>query len=303
MSVLVKLMNYPHPIRKILRVAIHRLGLGSKRFRYEIGATGRSNYAYLVFQAARLAHQLGHKRVSVLEFGVAGGVGLLWLEYHAAWIEKIFPVKIEIYGFDTGEGLPPPQDYRDLPYHWKSGFFHMDKAALESRLTRAKLVLGDVRETVSSFFETYDPAPIGAVSHDMDFYSSTVVALDLFDAPDDRLLPRVFCYFDDVIGDDISLYCDYTGERAAILDFNTAHSDRKLGFARHLSIYGCERWRQQIWILHLFKHKNYNSFVSDEGQQASLNKRYSERKAGDLDALPPPSMRGGTGQGSERGAS
>jgi len=44
---------------------------------------GRPNYAFLVYQAARLAAQLGQPRVSILEFGVAGGEGLLALEHHA----------------------------------------------------------------------------------------------------------------------------------------------------------------------------------------------------------------------------
>ena len=56
---------------------------------------------------------------------MAGGRGILYLEYHAKEIEKIYNIKIDIYGFDTGYGLPEPKGYRDLPYIWKKGFFEM----------------------------------------------------------------------------------------------------------------------------------------------------------------------------------
>ena len=270
-STFVKLMTAPQPLRQLLRAIIRKAALGGPLFRYRIGAVERPHYAYLVYQAAQLAHRLGQERVSVIEFGVAGGAGLLALERHADWVEKLFPVTIEIYGFDTGEGLPEPEGYRDLPYHWKPGFFRMDQAALRARLRRSKLVLGNVRDTVGAFVETYRPAPIGAVSHDLDFYSSTLDGLKLFDVAPAYLLPRIFCYFDDVIGGDIELYNDFTGERAAIHDFNAAHPRRKLSPAYYLmATAGFQMWHYQIWTAHLFDHPDYDRFVSDENQQLRL---------------------------------
>src|SRR6185503_11087279 len=69
-------------------------------------------YAYGVFFAAQLAAALGIERISALELGVAGGRGLLALERIAAAVERRFPVRIDVYGFDTGEGMPEAQDYR-----------------------------------------------------------------------------------------------------------------------------------------------------------------------------------------------
>lgn len=251
-------------------------GLGGPQFQYDIGAIERPPYAYLVYNAAKLAHRLGHQRVSILEFGVAGGEGLLSLERHADWVEKLFPVKIEVYGFDTGEGLPTPVDYRDLQYHWKAGHFRMDQEGLGSRLKRAKLVLGDVRITAVSFLDAFRPAPIGGVSHDLDFYSSTMDALKLFDAPDDFILPRVFCYFDDILGGETELYNDYTGERAAILDFNATHKNKKLSQAYYLQATASfQRWHHQIWILHNFNHRDYGKFIGQENQQLRLGERKS----------------------------
>lgn len=270
MGPFVRLFNEPFPVRKLLQVGIRKLGIGSYSFRYDIGAVKRPHYAYMVYQAAQLAARLGEPRVSILEFGVAGGAGLLALEYHAEQIEKLFPVKIEIFGFDTGAGLPPPEDYRDLPYHWKSSFFKMDVPELHKRLKRSTLVLGNVTETLSGFFDKYNPAPVGAVSQDLDYYSSTVTALKLFDADSIHFLPRVICYFDDTIGGDVEFYNDFTGERLAINEFNESHGSVKLSPVYYLSAVPGPSWHHQIWSLHYFEHPHYNTFVSDDNQQLAI---------------------------------
>jgi len=141
-------------------------------------------------------------KISALEFGVAGGRGLLALEALCPEIEKAYGVEIEIWGFDTGEGLPEPEDYRDLPYIWKAGFYRMDQAALKSKLTRSKLVLGNVKDTVPDFFETHSPAPLGAAFFDLDFWSSTRDSFGIFSGAPSTMLPRVFCYCDDVISNE-----------------------------------------------------------------------------------------------------
>ena len=164
-----------HPRRALKRWAIGRFG--SYETKLQHGTIDRPNYGYCLYNAAKLAARLGYPRMSAIEFGVAGGNGLISLERHAATICNLLQIEIEIYGFDTGQGLPKPIDYRDLPYHWKEGFYKMDRQALESRLQRAKLVLGDVADTLVTFFEKYRPAPIGAISFDLDFYSSTKNAL------------------------------------------------------------------------------------------------------------------------------
>jgi hypothetical protein len=48
----------------------------------------RPQYAYGVFHAADLAKRLGVSAISVIEFGVAGGLGLLALENIAASISQ-----------------------------------------------------------------------------------------------------------------------------------------------------------------------------------------------------------------------
>jgi hypothetical protein len=259
----------------VLRQLIHRtvrtLKLGSYPYRAAIGAVPRPNYAYVVFQAAQLAARLRQPRVSILEFGVAGGNGLLALEQHAEEIEKIFPVRIDVYGFDIGTGLQTPMDHKDLPYHWRAGFFKMDLDALQRRLKRAKLVMGDVAQTAVRFIEDYNPAPIGGVAQDLDFYSSTVASLRVFDSDVAYFLPRVFCYFDDTIGGDIELYNDFTGQRLAIHEFNAQRERVKLSPIYYLrAVANAPTWHHQMWAAHLFDHPNYNTFISTEDQQLTL---------------------------------
>jgi hypothetical protein len=269
-SIFARALTHPAPFRSLVRKFFKSTGLGSYSFRLAIGAVDRPHYGYLVYSAAKLARKLGLPKISVVEFGVAGGNGLLSFERHAVEVERLTGVQIEIYGFDTGKGLPPPQGYRDIPYHWREGFYAMDEVAIRKRLTCAKVCLGNIEDTAGSFFAEYDPAPIGAISYDFDYYSSTVPALKLLEADPDRYLPRVFCYFDDTVGTETELLSEFTGERLAIQEFNDSHEYIKLSTPFYLIHRVRDYWHCQIWIAHFFKHKLYDAFVSEQNQQAKL---------------------------------
>jgi hypothetical protein len=200
----------PEPLRIILAMEfIKRLNLLSYQDRVAIGAVKRPAYAYCIFQAARLASLLKYPKISVIEFGCGGGNGLLIAEQHVAEVEKLFDVTIELYGFDLGSGLPTPRDYRDIPHYFRGGLYKMDIDALQKRLKLAKLVIGDVKESCVTFFDKYNPAPIGCMLHDLDYFSSTSDSLALLDAEPCNFLPRAFMYFDDLIGDNVWLSNDY----------------------------------------------------------------------------------------------
>jgi len=259
------------PLRSIALPLTRRFALGTVHHRVRYGGVDRPHYAYCVYQSAMLARRLRYRSISVIEFGVAGGNGLVALERHALEVSRALGIEIEVYGFDTGQGLPPPYDYRDLPYHWRSGFFQMEQERLERRLRFAKLVLGDIRETSGSFFSIHHPSPIAAVMYDLDFYSSTVAALNMLETEEGYRLPRIFCYFDDIIGSEVELYNDFTGVRLAIEEFNRSHAQMKFSKAYHLlARRWVEEWYHQIYILHDFRHRRYNDFVSSEDQQLPL---------------------------------
>ena len=141
------IINIVKTNRKLKRI-IRNFNIGNFSFQMETNSLRRMPYAYICFHAAMLAKKLGYKRISVIEYGVAEGAGLLSLEKYTEEITKITGVDIDIYGFDTGIGLPKPKDYRDLPYQWKEGFFSMDKNELLKKLKKSKLILGNI-EAVS----------------------------------------------------------------------------------------------------------------------------------------------------------
>jgi hypothetical protein len=232
----------------------------------------RPNYGYCLWHGARLGLRLGYQRISVIEFGVAGGNGLLALESDAERIGKEFNIKIDVYGFDTGQGLPTVTDYRDMPYRFQEGMFAMDFEKLSTKIKYAKLVIGDVKDTVKTFIEKYNPAPIAAVMNDMDLYSSTVESFKLFENESKFFLPRIFTYFDDItgwVGDEY--YNDYTGERLALAEFNNKHKMMKFSPQYHLlAQFRKVPWYMQIYVLHLFDHPEYNSFVSIKNRQLPL---------------------------------
>ena len=242
---------------------VKKLRLHSYEERVRLGAVDRPHYAHCLYQGVRLAKSLGLDRVSVIEFGVATGNGLVDLEQHAKQLSRALSIAIEIFGFDTGQGLPAPVDYRDLPYEWKSGFYGMNEAVLRQRLKLSTLVLGDIRDTARTFLETYDPAPIAAVMIDVDFYSSTTAVLNLFAGIADKyILPRAFFYFDDVTGFDHHLYSDYSGERLAIREFNERNRYQKFSPAYYLTAQKVVLpWHHKVQVLHNFRHSLYERFV------------------------------------------
>jgi hypothetical protein len=271
-NLLFKVATKPQPLRTVLgRKLIKKFSLFSYKDRLSIGLIDYAHYGHCIFQAAKLAHSLKYPRISVIEFGCGGGNGLVHAERHIAEVMKIFPVDFELYGFDLGIGLPSPEDYRDMPYYFKGGLYKMDRDSLERKLKRAKIVIGDVRQTCLTFFDKYNPAPVGCIFHDLDFYSSTSAAMTLHDAESKRFLPRVFMYFDDIIGNnDVWLCNDFTGERLAIEEFNEKHESKKISKDYYLlSRLPSEVWPDCIYVYHDFDHPKYNDYIAADEQKAT----------------------------------
>jgi hypothetical protein len=272
-DILLKALTHRTPVRSVLaKRFIRRFSLFSYEKRLSIEAVDRPHYGYCIFQAAKLASLLNYPRISVVEFGCGGGKGLLNAEMHIKEVMNLFSVDIELYGFDSGSGLPPPLDYRDMPHYFRAGLYEMDRGALERQLKHAKLVIGDVRDTSRTFLQEYKPAPIGCVFYDLDYYSSTRDALTLFDSEPSYFLPRVFMYFDDIVGDDTWLCNEFTGERLAIGEFNQTHQSKKISKNYYVAnVYPHSWWSNLIYICHDFEHSRYNDFVADKEQVGHQN--------------------------------
>jgi len=263
------LFNPALAVSNILR----KVPIGTFEFRLSLDAVKRPNYGYALFHAAKQAKNLGIKRISAIEFGVATGNGLIELENIAAEVTKITKVNIDLFGFDMGTGLPTPSDYRDLPYIFKRGFFEMDSMRLQKRLKKTtRLILGDVADTISEFQMT-KTAPLGLAAFDLDFYSSTIHAIKVLSAGHDRLLPRVYCYFDDTLGGKEELYNEYTGELLAIREFNQQREDRKIALIHGLIDHRIikSRWCKSMYALHVFDHPLYNQYVRDQHEGVPLD--------------------------------
>jgi len=258
----------------IVRTVVRKFGIGSFEFRLELEAFERPAYAYCMWHAARLSHALGLPKISAIEFGVAGGNGLVAIEGLAREIEGRIPVKWEVYGFDLGEGLPEHSDYRDCPFIWQKGLYKMDAESVRTRLKDSSLILGPVSQTIPSFVAEFSPAPIGFISFDLDYYSSTRDAFRILGEADEYFLPRVFCYFDDVAGSDDQLLCVDLGELLAIEEFNREHSNQKLR-----PVHGLQSkrrllcpWVEKVYALHRFFHPQYSVYA---GRSAQNNVRTS----------------------------
>ncbi len=235
--------------------------------RIELNLVDKASYAYGLLRAAESARKLGVARITAVELGVAGGNGLVRLEQHAEDVEAMTGVGIDVYGFDTGEGMQPAVDHRDLPYHFAEGNYRMNVEALQERLRRAELILGDAAETFATFLES-DPAPLGFVSFDMDHYTPTRATLSLLGdgSKEDRFLPRMALYFDDVVGRKGQDYNEFTGELLAIAEHNREHESVKVAEDRHFRALPLNfGWHHSMYTMHRFAHPEYGTFVHKAG--------------------------------------
>jgi hypothetical protein len=226
----------------------NRFPFGSVATRVRYGVFDRPHYAYGVYSAADQAKRLGLDAIQVIEFGVAGGRGLIALERIAAAVEADLGIRIHVCGFDSGAGMPAPADYRDLPHVWDEGFYAMDVAKLKARLRpNAELVLGDIKTTISSWTRK---ARYGFVAFDLDYYSSTKDAFALWEHGSEATRPRVYVYFDDILWPEHALHNDWVEELCAIREFNEDHPHEKLcpiHLFRHTRVHESP-WRTDVRV-------------------------------------------------------
>lgn len=234
---------------------INRNGGFRERERYSL--IGRANYLYGMLRAADCAKYFGKTRVTVIEFGVASGAGLLNMVELASLITAETGIAFRIVGFDTGKGLPQVQGFKDHPEIWNTGDFAMeDRDTLLRRLGgRAEIIWGDIADTIKPFTESIDPdAPVGFISVDVDIYSATKSALRCLTGNPENYTPAVSMYFDDV---SFFFANDWAGELAAIAEFNQEQTTRKIGRDRSLPGHRpvkAEGWYSAMYVCHIMDH-------------------------------------------------
>lgn len=228
---------------------------GTFRERELYGLVDRPMYAYGMLRAADVARFFGKKRVVVCEFGVATGNGLRNMIDLADQIEPLTGIKFDIVGFDTGEGLPQLQGYKDHPELWVQGDFAMTNRdeLIASLRGKGRIEFGDINDTIGPFTKNLDPeCPVGFISIDVDIYSGTVSALRLLEREPECYLPATGVYLDDCHGYFANEWC---GELAAINEFNDAHELRKIGIDRSFPFRPkTAPWHSQMYVLHVLDH-------------------------------------------------
>lgn len=223
---------------------------GSFRLRVAFDLILRQHNAYGLLRAADEARARGIRQIRAVEFGVAAGAGLLNMCQIARRVTRATGVDIVVYGFDTGRGMPPAQDYRDHPDLYQQGDFPMDFERLRARLPdNARLLIGDLSETLPGFLasELSAATPLGYVVVDVDYYSSTTLALRVFDASPELYLPLVTIYADDV---ELPENNPYAGEQLAFREFNQRSPMRKI--CRHEFFEDWRVFQRAIWLKHMY---------------------------------------------------
>lgn len=212
------------PFRVVTRAILKYLPT-SVRTKAKWELSNRPSYMMGVVAAVDQARREGINRISVIEFGVAGGNGLLELQRISKLVQEETGIDIDVYGFDMGSGLPSfVGDHKDHPDMWKPGDFVMDVPSLQKKLDKfTTLMLGPVKKTFKTYLERFNFAPVGFVSFDMDLYSSTRDALKLFSDPRLKTLNHTPMYFDDI--EFMFNYKD-AGEFKAINEFNEENKDK-----------------------------------------------------------------------------
>jgi hypothetical protein len=230
---------------------------GSYRTKVDFDLANRRQYAWPMIFAADQAKNLGIKTISVIEFGVAAGAGLLNMCALAERTTKATGVAFRVYGFDSGVGMPAATDYRDQPDRFQRGDFPMGHPDILRRAlpSFAELIIGDIKTTVGDFLERdLSAAPLGFVSIDVDYYSSTKLALRVFDAPPTAYLPTVPVYLDDIDSYDSS---PWNGELLAVSEFNAENARRKIApfpFLRTWRLFKNAAWIDHMFATQIFDH-------------------------------------------------
>lgn len=248
---------------------------GSYRLKIYYDLVLRQQHAYAILYATEKAVNGGIKKLTMIEFGVANGAGLINISKICKKLTKIYGVEYQIFGFDTGSGMPDPIDYRDHPELYKFGDYKMDYENLNQLLPEnCKIVFGNVNMTVPEFVKSdfLLESPIGFVSIDLDYYSSTRDALQILSSDPQKYLDPFPIYFDDVSDYSVNSCC---GELLAIKEFNESQNKRKIeqhDFLFFKRLFKNAPWIKSIFFVHVLDSARRNTFR--EGKSATLINPY-----------------------------
>jgi hypothetical protein len=236
--------RFPEPLHlNILSIFVALFGSYKAKIAFDLVV--RQQYAFSLLKTAELARAQGLKS------------GLMNICNISRKITKITGIEFQIFGFDSGCGMPPPRDHRDHPEVFSEGSFPLiDRTALVRALPHnARLILGDIQKTLPHFMAGLTASsPLGFVVIDVDYYSSAKDCLNIFLGEADNYLPCTLVYLDDIGFESAN---PWTGELLAIREFNEENEMRKIHlFAglRHKRLFKHTSWFDQVYLLHVLDH-------------------------------------------------
>ena len=258
----------PLPLRvELIRYLSRKFNLFDFLTQLDIESLEKPYLAYCMLNAAIQAKGLGIMKISAIEFGVCSGASLTYIEKYSKEIEKLTGVSFNTYGFDMISGLPETSiNYKNQLYFWPQGAFKTDLEKLRNNIKTSTLVIGDIKDTVKTFFDDYKPPVIGFISFDLDYYTSTLSAFEIFNFPQSNYLPRVECYMDDVSSFNELSASKGTGVLRAIEEFNERENNKKIYKKELVSQFRRfkEYWNEKIYVFHYFNHDLYNKYLGSK---------------------------------------
>ena len=188
---------------------------------------GNPSYIIGIAIAAFLGVRSGNREISVVEFGVGRGGGMISMLKISRIFSKVLNMKIRVVGVDNGKGLPRPKDSRDHPEIWREGEFRLSDSDMLPRLKRllsnkkARIVIGDLETDMERIAASVSDGStqVGFISIDVDYYSSTKPILDWISRSDTRsFIDYCPIYFDDT--ESLWSFNRFSGQELAIQEFN-----------------------------------------------------------------------------------
>ena len=236
-------------------VSIFVFFFGSYQKKIEYDLVPRQPYAFGLATTFKAMKNHPNKKVVIIEFGVAQGAGLFNLAEIAQQLSNEHSIDYRVVGFDTGQGMPPPIDYRDHPEKYQAGDFPPGNLDQSNLPQKTEIIYGEINQTLEDFIQSVDDNEIvGFISIDVDYYSSTNQCLQVFNIDRDKLLPSTVLYFDDVNNVD---HNPYMGELLSIEEYNRQQEDVKICKMNQLSnwrIFKNALWLDQMYFAHVLSH-------------------------------------------------
>lgn len=255
-------------------VSVLVLFFGNFRTKITYDLIPRQPYAFGINEAFKIARQENINKITLIEFGVASGAGIFNMSYLASRLSKIYKIDYQIVGFDSGEGMPDPIDYKDHPELYRKGDFPSLKLKEVKLPSKTKIIYGEIKDTLKEFNQEIinQTSKIGFISIDVDYYSSTKKCLEICKLNSKNLLSKIPMYFDDINNPEHNIYC---GELLAIDEFNKEKIKRKICKMTQLRdwrIFKNALYLDQMYFLHVFDHDRRNvSYWKNEKQQVLSN--------------------------------